>query len=121
VWDAIEPNIQLIRDYRNDVAFHVNKDLRRYFETRRRFQERLEEIIGAMRAFWDLSAELVRQQEVALPDFRNEIDPLLKKALPELTPEQIEAIKDFFIQNSLAKPSRSEVTPEATPPSERTR
>jgi len=33
-WKKIEPHIQLIRDFRNDVAFHANKNLRRYFETR---------------------------------------------------------------------------------------
>jgi hypothetical protein len=83
------------------VAFHVNKNLRRYFDTRRRFQENGKEIISAMQAFWDLAAELTRNQAKALPDFRNEIDPILRTAQPNLSPEQLEKLKDFFIQNEI--------------------
>src|SRR5229473_4388584 len=39
-WKKIEPYIQLIRDFRNDVAFHANKNPRRYFDTRRLFREK---------------------------------------------------------------------------------
>lgn len=99
VWKKIEPHIQLIRDFRNDVAFHANKNLRRYVETRRLFNAKREEIIAAMQEFWGLAAELIKEQDKALPKFREEIEPFLKKALPEAKSEEIEKLKDYFIQN----------------------
>jgi hypothetical protein len=99
VWKKIEPHIQLIRDFRNDVAFHANKNLRRYLKTRRSFYENRAQIMAAMQEFWGLAAELIKEQDKALPDFRNEIDPFLKKALPEANSEEIEKLKDYFIQN----------------------
>jgi hypothetical protein len=41
VWKKVEPHIDLIRRFRNDVAFHANKNLRRYLETRGSFDESL--------------------------------------------------------------------------------
>jgi hypothetical protein len=102
VWKKVEPYIQLIRDFRNDVAFHANKNLRRYFETRRLFKEKRKEVIAAMQEFWGLAAELIREQDKALPNFRNEIEPFLKKAVPGASGEEIERLKDFFIQNKSA-------------------
>jgi hypothetical protein len=63
VWKKIEPHIQLIRDFRNDIAFHANKNLRRYVETRRLFNAKREEIIAAMQEFWGLAAELKLSME----------------------------------------------------------
>lgn len=98
-WKKIEPHIQLIRDFRNDVAFHANKNLRRYFETRRLFNDKRKEIVSAMQEFWGLAAELIKEQEKALPNFRKEIEPYLKKAVPGVEAEGLEKLKDYFIQN----------------------
>lgn len=99
-WKKIEPHIQLIRDFRNDVAFHANKNLRRYFETRRWFKEKRQEVIAAMQQFWSLAAELIQKQDQALPKFRDEIGPVLKKAFPGANDEEIEQLKDYFILNT---------------------
>jgi len=99
VWKKVEPHIQLIRDFRNDVAFHANKNLRRYFETRRLFNAKRKEVVVAMQEFWGLAAELIKEQDKALPKFRDEIEPFLKKAFPEASGENIERLKDYFIQN----------------------
>src|SRR5208282_3558856 len=78
-WKRIEPYMPLIRDYRNDVAFHANKDLRRYVDTQRRFRENRKEIIAAMQDFLGLATELLASQATALPEFRREMEPALKK------------------------------------------
>jgi len=98
-WQKVEPYIPVVREYRNDVAFHANKDLRRYFETRGKFHEQRKEIVAAMQEFWGLAAKLIKNQGSALPDFRNEIEPPLKKAFPGKTPEELESLKNYFIQN----------------------
>ena len=61
VWKRVEPYIQLIRDFRNDVAFHANKNLGRYLRTRGSFHEKRAEIIAAMQEFWGLAAELIKE------------------------------------------------------------
>lgn len=105
VWKKIVTYIQLIRDFRNDVAFHANKNLRRYVETRRSFNEKRKEIIAAMQDFWGLAAQLITEQKEALPDFSKEIEPILKGAVPDATSEDLERLKAFFIQNKPANPS----------------
>ena len=55
-----------------------------------------------MQGFWDLAAELIRLQPLALPNFRSEIDPILKKALPRFAAEELEGLKDYFITRNEA-------------------
>jgi hypothetical protein len=98
-WRKIEPHVELVRRYRNDIVCHANKDLRRYIETLREFSRKKQEIIKAMQEFLDLAAELIRSQPTALPNFRADLDPILRKTSPELGPEQVERLKDYFIQN----------------------
>lgn len=105
-WKKIEPYNQLIRDFRNDVAFHANKNLRRYFETRRLFREKREEVIAAMREFWSLAAELIQKQDQALPNFRDQIGPVLKRAFPGANDTDIETLKDYFIQKKQTAKSK---------------
>jgi len=93
-WRAIEPHVQLMRDYRNDISFHANKDLRRYFRTRSAFQGNADVLVPAMQQFWDLAAYLIRNQSKALPDFAREIEPILRKVIAE---EDIEQAKGYFI------------------------
>ncbi len=97
VWKKIEPHVELIRKFRNDVAFHANKNLRRYLKTRGSFYEKRVEIIAAMQEFWGQAAELIKEQDKVLPNFRAEIEPFLKKALPEANSGEIEKLKDYFI------------------------
>jgi hypothetical protein len=99
IWKKVEPYIQIIRDFRNDVAFHANKNLRRYLQTRGSFFEKRAEITGAMQEFWSLAAELIKEQHKVLPNFDNEIEPILKKAVPDASQEQLGALKSIFIQN----------------------
>jgi hypothetical protein len=99
IWKKIEPHIQLIRDFRNDVVFHANKNLRRYLTTRGSFYEKRAEIMSAMQEFWGLAAELIKEQPKALPEFGNQIEPILKKAVPNATREEIDRLKSLFIQN----------------------
>ena len=98
-WKKVEPYIQIIRDFRNDVAFHANKNLRRYLQTRGSFFEKRAEITGAMQEFWSLAAELIKEQHKVLPNFDSEIEPILKKAVPDASQEQLGALKSIFIQN----------------------
>src|SRR6267378_2241059 len=70
-----------------------------YFETRGMFREQRKEIVAAMQEFWGLAAKLIKNQGSALPDFRHEIEPPLKKAFPGKTPEELESLKNYFIQN----------------------
>jgi hypothetical protein len=97
VWKKIEPHMYLIRRFRNDVAFHATKDLVRYLETRELFQAKKAEVLPAMQEFFDLAAELMKEQQKALPKFPDEIDPILKKARPSASLKEIAGLKSFFI------------------------
>jgi hypothetical protein len=101
----IEPHIQLIRRFRNDVACHANKNLREYVGTRRLIDRERNEINAAMQDFCGLAAQLITEQDEAFPDFRTAIDPHLRKAVPDASDGDIERLKDFFIQNKPAKSS----------------
>jgi len=59
-----------------------------------------------MQEFWNLAAELIKEQGRVMPNFRAEVDPFLKKALPAATNEEIERVKDYFIQNRPAPKSK---------------
>jgi hypothetical protein len=67
-WEKIKPHIGLISDYRNNAAFHVNKNARKYRETREEFARHKDEIIDAIMNFRDLAVELLREQKTILPD-----------------------------------------------------
>jgi hypothetical protein len=101
VWKMIEPHIQLIRDFRNDVAFHANKNFRRYLNTRWLFEVKKAEMMPAVGEFWILAGQLMREQSKALPDFADDIDPILQKAVPGASREQIDRLKSIFIHNKL--------------------
>jgi hypothetical protein len=97
VWKKVEPHIKLIRQFRNDVAFHANKNLRRYFETYLSFHQKSTELAAAMREFLRLATELLKEEHTALPDLGNEIDPILKKAFPGKSRQQIDRLKSIFL------------------------
>jgi hypothetical protein len=39
----------------------------------------------------------MKEQQKALPNFPNEIDPILKKAGPSASPQEIAGLKSFFV------------------------
>jgi hypothetical protein len=104
-WRKIEPQIDLIRDHRNHIAFHANKDPGVYFETYYRFKEKSAEITTAMQEFWKLAVELMNDEGNTLPDLRKEIEPVLKKIeaaiyvvnKKTLSETEREELKDYFI------------------------
>jgi hypothetical protein len=89
-WKKIEPYIQIIRDYRNDVSCHANKDLRRYVHTRQKFKDELTNIVSAMQEFMDLAKEL-RPDEAKL---RPELDSTVGKLFPERDARGRESLLD---------------------------
>ncbi|GEM_PF-5266513 len=97
-WDRVEPHVQLIWDYRSDVVCHANKSVRRYIETHLRFNEKLGDIHAVMQAVADLAKELMEDERTVLPKLRDDIGPILKRLRPDLSDEQIEGLKDYFLQ-----------------------
>jgi hypothetical protein len=43
----------------------------------------------------------MREQSKALPDFADDIDPILQKAVPGASREQIDRLKSIFIHNKM--------------------
>jgi hypothetical protein len=70
----------------------------RYIDTRLRFNENLAEIHDAMHAVIGLAAELRRDEPVVLPNFREEVDPILRRMFPDLGKEEIRGLKAYFLQ-----------------------
>jgi hypothetical protein len=105
-WEAVRPHVQLTRNYRNDIACHANKSLRRQGETYLNYHKHLDEIVEAMQNVSRLAAELLRDEATALPNLRPEIDPILDRALaplvkdlgPNQSPVVLSALKNYFLQ-----------------------
>lgn len=97
VWKEVEPQIKLMRQFRNDVAFHASKNLRRYLETYTAFHKNRGPGAAAMRKFGRLAAELLKEEHKTLPDFSNEIDPILKRAVPSANRQVIDGLKSIFL------------------------
>jgi hypothetical protein len=115
-WRKMTPNVQLIRDYRNDVVAHANKGLRRYVNTGRRFYEGRAGVVEAMQEFGQLAAELMRDEATALPNLGSEVDPILRDLLPRASNEDLEGLKDYFLGGG--GPAGAEQTSGAQPPKE---
>ena len=96
VWKKVEPHIKLIRQFRDNVAFHACKNLRRYFETYISFYKN-KKTAATMREFGRLAAELLKEEHKALPDFSNEIDPILKKTVRSAGRGGIDGLKSIFL------------------------
>jgi hypothetical protein len=98
VWREIEPLEDLIKDYRNKVAFHVENKIGAYLRTRSQFYRYRKEIASAMQAFFGLSAELMKAEPNNLPGFRGELDGVLRREFPDETNENIEKLIDYVIE-----------------------
>ena len=55
--------------------------------------------MGQQFLFLNERGKLIRLQATAIPDFRSEMDTILKGAVPDFDKDQLERLKDFFIQN----------------------
>lgn len=105
IWEAVKPHVQLIRDYRNDIACHANKNLRRHAKAYLEYRKRLDEIVGAMQVVSQLAADLMRDEATALPNLRAEADSILERALEPLVsnfrPDQAQdlmaMLKNYFL------------------------
>lgn len=98
VWQKIEPWEELIKDYRNKVAFHVENEIGAYLRTRSEFYRARKEIASAMQEFWGLAAELMKAEPNTLPGFRAALDDVLKREFPDSSSENIEKFKDYVIE-----------------------
>ncbi|MFZ0960660.1 MAG: hypothetical protein WAO35_07115 [Terriglobia bacterium] len=97
-WERAKPHVQLIRDFRNDIACHANKDLRRYIETVVKFHDGQAGIVKAMQEVAKLAAELMRDETNTLPNLRSEIAAILRARFPNLGEEQLAPVVDYFMQ-----------------------
>jgi hypothetical protein len=103
-WGLVKPHIQLIRNYRNDIASHANKSIRRQAETYLNHHKYLDEVVRAMQNVSQLAADLMRDEPTALPNLRAETEPIIERALaplvgnlgPSPQPEVLEALKTYF-------------------------
>jgi hypothetical protein len=106
-WQAVEPHVQSIRNYRNDIVCHANKSLRRQAETYLTYHKQLDEVVKAMQRVSQLAAELMRDEATALPNLRVETEPILNRALaplanqlgPEAAPAAVRQLKRYFLQD----------------------
>jgi hypothetical protein len=118
-WDAVRPHVQLIRDYRNDIACHANKNIRRHAETYLNHHRHFDEIVGAMQAVSQLAAELLRDEATALPNLRSEAEAILDKTLAPLLrdmgqsgkPVVFGSLKDYFLQREAEAGNGSSLQP----------
>lgn len=96
-WKKAEPYIQAIREYRNNVVAHANKDPALYVKARIQFQEKRQGIVDAMRNVLQLAANLMRQEATALPDLSAEVEQILKRLLPNAGQKQLKQLEDYFL------------------------
>lgn len=96
-WEKIEPQVKAVRNYRNDVVAHTNKNLRRYVKARLGFHEKRQEIVEALQKFFGLAAELMRAESTTMPELGTEVDPIIKKIFPALRDQEIQILKDYFL------------------------
>jgi hypothetical protein len=99
-WARVEPHVRLIREYRNKIVFHANGNVGQYTKTIDKFQEGRDGIVTAMQAVSSLAAELMRDEPTVFPDLRADVDPILKRSRTDLNDEQIEGLKDYFLQSA---------------------
>jgi hypothetical protein len=106
-WNEVKTHIKLIREYRNDVVAHANKNLQRYVKTQQKYGHKKQEIGKAMQRVLALAADLLEDEATALPDLRAEADPVLRTSFPGISGEQLEKLKDYFLYNGEAADSKA--------------
>jgi hypothetical protein len=92
---AIEPNLKIIRNYRNNVAFHANVKLGGYVMAMNDFRERRGDVAPAIQRFLELAEKLMKEQG-RIPDFENRLDCALKSISPNASTEKLHTLKEYF-------------------------
>jgi hypothetical protein len=102
VWSQVKPCTGIIREYRNNVVCHINKNLSQYMRVQFRYSTRVDETGQTIKVFAGLAAELMRAENRSLPGLRAEIDPILRAAIGKLESAaqdvDIERVKDTFLE-----------------------
>jgi hypothetical protein len=92
VWASISPQIECVRELRNNVGFHITRDAAKYFATRWKFDQNKTSISQAISDFLELARELLEREDEALEDIKNEILEIsekIERRVPQLRAEWI--------------------------------
>jgi len=76
VWNELEPQMELIKNFRDRVGFHADTPLR-FFAARDRISGRNPKLAAALKSFMGLQILLFRQEDEELPDFVPTAEELL--------------------------------------------
>lgn len=93
---AIEPAVRIIKNYRDNVAFHANMNLKQYIQAMRDFRDQRINVVPAMQKFLDLAIKLFTEQG-RIPDYGSRLERVLKNISPDAGPEKIQRLKEYFI------------------------
>lgn len=97
VRNAIEPALNVIRHYRNNVAFHANMKLKEYVKAMQDFHNQLGNVVAAIQEFLGLAEKLIREQG-RIPDYESRLDRALRGVSPHASPEKLQKLKEYFIR-----------------------
>jgi hypothetical protein len=76
VWKRLEPQLELIKTFRDRVGFHADTPLK-YFAARDRIRGKNPELQAAMDSFMKLQIKLYKCEDQELPDFVSAAEELL--------------------------------------------
>jgi hypothetical protein len=98
VQKAIEPALKIIRNYRNNVAFHASMNLKKYIQAMRAFRDPRSNVVPAMQKFLDLAITLFKEQG-RIPDYESRLDHALKSICPDASEQKLQRLKAYFIHS----------------------
>ena len=93
---AIEPNLGIIRRYRNNVAFHANMSLKKYVKAMQDFRNHRGNVVAAIQQFLGLAEKLMNERG-KIPDYESRLDSALKSISPNASPEKLQTLKEYFV------------------------
>ena len=76
VWKVMEPQMEVIKEFRDRVAFHVDTPLK-FFAARDKVRTPSPALAAAVQSFMDLEILLLRKEDEELPDFVPAAEELL--------------------------------------------
>jgi hypothetical protein len=95
---AIEPALKIIRNYRNNVAFHANRKLKEYVEAMKDFRKQRSDVVPVIQRFLELAGKLVKEQG-RIPDYESRLDHALKNICPDASEQKLKRLKEYFIHS----------------------
>jgi hypothetical protein len=98
VRNAIEPTLKTIRNYRNKVAFHANRNLKEYVEAMKDFRKQRSDVVLVIQRFLELAEKLVKDQG-RIPDYESRLDHALKNVCPNASEQKLQRLKAYFIHS----------------------